>query len=120
MPVGVVDEVDSLLAAADLFVTPSPYADAPAAVLEAMGAGLPIVAVDSPGVRPLIADGEHALLVPPEDAASLSGAIHRLLDEPELAARLGTAARNRADGEFSLARMVDRHVTCFQSLLDEN
>ena len=119
VPAGVFDEVDGLLAAADLFVTPSAHADAPTAVLEAMAAGLPIVAVDSPGVRPLIADGEHGLLVPPEDAAALSGAIHRMLDEPELASRLGTAARSRADGEFSLARMVDRHVTWFQSLLHE-
>jgi len=119
VPVGTFDEVDGPLAAADLFVTPSPHADAPLSVLEAMAAGLPIVAVDSPGVRPLIADGEHGLLVPPEDAAALSGAIHRTLDEPEMAARLGTAARNRAAAEFSLAEMVDRHVTWFQSLLHQ-
>jgi len=120
VPAGVFDEVDSLLAAADLFVAPTPHADRPLAVLEAMAAGLPIVAVDSPGTRPLIADAEHGLLVPPEEVAPLSAAIHRMLDEPKLAARLGAAARNRADAEFTLAEMVDRHVTCFQSLLHQN
>ena len=115
--VGAVDGVDELLRAADLFVLPGPQAGTSLALLEAMAAGLPIVAGDTSGNRELITDGRGGLLVPAGDSVAISAAIQRLLGEPELAARLGAAARRRAEEEFSLAQMVDRHLRLFERLL---
>lgn len=117
LAVGVLDEVDELLAAADLFVMPSEEAGTSLSLLEAMAAGLPIVAADTPGNRAVMADGQQGLLVPAAGPRALSAAIARLLDHPDLAARLGTAARERVLAEFSLAKMVDRHLTLFQGLV---
>ncbi len=117
LPIGVFDEVDQLLAAADLFVSPAAEGGTPLSLLEAMAAGLPIVAVDSPGNRAAITPGQHGLLVPVADPRAFSDAIVRLIDRPELAARLGEAARERAVAEFSLEKMVDRHQTLFESLI---
>jgi len=114
---GVFDGIDELLAAADLLVVPAAEGDGSLAVLEAMAAGLPVVAGDIPGNRSLVTDGRHGLLVRVEDPPTLSGAIARLLDEPQLAARLGAEGRRRATTEFSLAKMVDAHVTLFESLI---
>lgn len=121
--VGTFDEVDELLDAADLFVSPSPQAAPSASLLEAMAAGLPVVAVDTPGNRNLIDDGREGLLVSAADAvglsAVLSAAIDRIVDETGLAARLGTAARERA-ADFSLAEMVDHHVQLFEELVENH
>jgi glycosyltransferase involved in cell wall biosynthesis len=114
---GVFDEIDELLSAADLFVLPSYEEGMSLALLEAMAAGLPVVAGDIPGNRPLVTDGEQGLLVPPRDAEALAAAIHRMWNEAELAARLGTAARDRASARFSLDRTLDQHLALFESLL---
>jgi glycosyltransferase involved in cell wall biosynthesis len=114
---GVFDEIDELLAAADLFVLPSFAEGMSLALMEAMAAGLPVVASDIPGNRPLVSDGQHGLLVPPGDAEALAQAIDRIWKEPELAARLGTAARDRAMSRFSLDRTLDAHLALFENLL---
>jgi glycosyltransferase involved in cell wall biosynthesis len=117
--VGVFDTVDELLAAADLFVLPSLEGGGGLSLLEAMAAGLPIVAGDTPGNRAVLSDGRQGLLVPVGDAAGLSAAVARLLENRDLAARLGDAARQRAAADFSLAEMIDAHVTLFQQLADQ-
>ena len=117
---GVFDSVDELLAAADLFVMPSREEGPPLALLEAMSAGLPIVATDIPGNRELVTDGQHARLVPGQDVAALSAAIQHLLDAPDPAARLGAAARQRAASRFSLAGMADAHLKLFETLTHAN
>jgi len=114
--VGMFDSVDELLAAADLFVLPSREEGPSLALLEAMAAGLPIVATDIPGNRELVTDGRHGLLVPGRHVDALRAAISHVLGEPELAARLGAAARDHAASRFSLARMADAHLELFESL----
>jgi glycosyltransferase involved in cell wall biosynthesis len=113
---GVFDEIDGPLAAADLFVQPAPEDGTPLALVEAMAAGLPIVATDVPGHRALLTHEETALLVPPADATALGAAIGRLLRETGLGPRLGAAARRRAEAEFSLANSVGQHLTLFEQL----
>lgn len=113
---GVFDSVEELLAAADLFVLPSREDGPSLALVEAMGAGLPIVATDIPGTRELVSDGQHGLLVPGRNVDALSAAILRLLDAPEMAAQLGAAARARAQAQFSLAQTADAHLKLFESL----
>lgn len=115
--VGRFDEVDTLLAAADLFVLPGAEVDLSVALLEAMAAGLPSVACDHAGNREVVENERLGLLVPPGDTDALAGALVRLLDEPELAHRLGAAARAQVESHFSLAKMVDAQVTLFEDLL---
>jgi glycosyltransferase involved in cell wall biosynthesis len=118
--VGVFDTVDELLSAADLFVLPSLEGGECLALLEAMAAGLPIVASDTPGNRDVLSDGREGLLVPATDAGALSAAIARLFEQRDLAAQLGAAARDRAAAEFSLAKTADAHVTLFERLVHQN
>jgi glycosyltransferase involved in cell wall biosynthesis len=98
--------VAQLLPAADLHVSPAPEGG-PQAVLEAMAAGLPTVAVDVPDNRWLLGDREAGTLFPAEDAAALAAAIADLLEDAATAQRLGTAARQRAAREFSLTGMAE-------------
>ena len=114
---GVFDNVDELLAAADLFVLPSWEEGMSLALLEAMAAGLPVVATDIPGNRDLVTDGATGLMVPIRDPARLSQAIERLLNAPDLRVRLGTAAREVAVSRFSLARMADQHLELFARIV---
>jgi rhamnosyl/mannosyltransferase len=88
--------------------------------LEAMAAGLPVVASDLPtGIREVGVDGETCLLVPPGDAAALASAMRRLQDEPDLARRLGEAGRRRFAEHFTRQVMVARVLEWYRSLLAE-
>jgi glycosyltransferase involved in cell wall biosynthesis len=120
VPIDVFDEVDELLTGADLFVSTVPSAGTSVSLLEAMAAGLPVVAGDTPGNRDLISDGRDGLLVPVDDTDAVSEGIIRLIDQPDLAAGLGAAARQHAVEEFSLAKMVEKHVTLFERLVHQH
>ena len=115
---GSFDSVEDFLAAADLFVFPSREEGMSLSLLEAMGAGLPLVASDIPGNRALVENGREGLLVPVDDAEALAAAIERLLEDQPLAVRLGQAARQRA-AEFTLTATVQRHLALFASLRKE-
>lgn len=114
---GTFDRVDEPLAAANLFVLPSHEEGLSLALLEAMMAGLPIVASDIPGNRLAIQPGLTGLLAAPGDAAGLAAAVERLLADAELAARLGGAARSRALAEFTLDQSLCRHQELFARLV---
>jgi phosphatidylinositol alpha-mannosyltransferase len=86
-----------LLADADAAVLPARGGESFGIVLlEAMAAGLPLVATDIPGYRAVARHDQEAILVPPDDAGALAEAVARILDEPELAARLRVAGLARA------------------------
>jgi glycosyltransferase involved in cell wall biosynthesis len=103
------DDIPDLLAGADIFALPSVWEGLPLALLEAMFAGKAIVASDVAGIPEAVDHGVEGLLVPPTDAAALSGALSDLLTSPELRLRLGNAARARAQGEFSMDTMTDAY-----------
>lgn len=88
---GMFDDVQALLAAADVHIAPA-VDGSPQALLEAMAAGTPSVAIDVPVNRWFLGDEAAGLLVPVEDSESLAEGILRLLDDPGLAARLGMPA----------------------------
>jgi glycosyltransferase involved in cell wall biosynthesis len=87
------------------------------AILEAMAAGLPVVATDIPGNRELVVPGETGYLVPVGDRANLARKMQTLLNDHELAARLGAAGRARIEREFSVEQMVARHADFYRSLV---
>ncbi len=96
--------VADYIAATDVFALPIVRHGAdglPNVLLEAMGAGRPVVASRVAGVPDVIDDGTHGLIVPERDPQELAHAINRLLDDGELAARLGAAARRRIEQELT-------------------
>ena len=109
-------DVGDLLAAADAFCLPSWHEGVPLSVLEAMSAGLPCVATDVGGVGELLAHGEAGLLVPPRRPPALADALARVLADPVLAVRLGTAARERAAAEHAPAVVARRFAALYREL----
>jgi len=92
------DDLPPYHAAADVFVGPALGRESFGIVLvEAMAAGLPVVASDIDGWREVVRDGVDAILVPPGDPAALAEAVRSVLGDPALAARLAAAGRVRAE-----------------------
>jgi glycosyltransferase involved in cell wall biosynthesis len=112
---GFVADVRPLLAKADVLVLPSAAENCPLVVLQAMAAGLPVVASGVGGVPELVADGETGLLVPPGDAEALADALRNLLRDKALRARMGVAGRARVEREFTLARCVDGLLASYEA-----
>jgi glycosyltransferase involved in cell wall biosynthesis len=82
-----------------------------------MAAGRAIVATAVGGVTDLIEHETHGLLIPPGDAPALARAIERLILDPNLAVRLGRAARDRAWQHFSRERQARRYESLYHELL---
>jgi L-malate glycosyltransferase len=106
------DDVPALLAAADAFVLPSRSEAFPNGVIEAMGAGLPVVACGVGGLLDLIDDGRTGLLVPPGDFDTMAVALQTLIDDPVRAGAIGRAAR----AEIQLRYSFDRMIAAFEDL----
>jgi glycosyltransferase involved in cell wall biosynthesis len=107
-----------MLGRASIACLSSVWEGMPGAVMEAMACGLPVVATDVSGTREVVADGESGLLVPPCDPPALARALARLLDDPELRARLGTAGRRRMEERFSLEAMLDAKERLYRELVE--
>jgi glycosyltransferase involved in cell wall biosynthesis len=101
--------VPDVLASLDVLVLPSVYEEMGSVLVEAMAAGLPVVASDVGGIPEVVRDGETGLLVPPGDAVALATALDRLMADPDLRARLATGARANADG-YAWPELTDRVV----------
>ena len=96
----------AVLSALDVYVLPSIHESFGIGLLEAMRAGLPVVASRAGAIPEVVAEGTTALLVPPGDAAALAGALERLLVDPALRRRLGDAGRAHA-ARFSVRALAD-------------
>ena len=100
------EDVPDLLGAADAFVLPSRSEAFPNGAIEAMAAGLPVVASAVGGLLDLIEPDRTGLLVPPENAGALAAALRRLFTEPGLAGRLGESGQRHVRQRYSFERMV--------------
>ncbi|MBV9280097.1 MAG: glycosyltransferase family 4 protein, partial [Chloroflexi bacterium] len=99
-----------LLAAADMYVSPSRWEGFGLAVVEAMAAGLPVVAVAAGAVTELIDSGRTGVLVPPGDIPALGRALRDLMGDEDARSALGRAAEAEARARFSwqkTARSLD-------------
>gem|GEM_PF-661181 len=92
-----------ILRASAIFAFPSPIDQAPNAVLEAMAAGLPVIAVDEAAQAEMVVEGETGLLVQPEDDASLGAALDSLLANADTRVAMGAAGRARALEHYDMA-----------------
>jgi glycosyltransferase involved in cell wall biosynthesis len=98
-------DVPDLLQAMDIFVLPSYSEGVSLALLEAMAAGLPVIATAVGGTPEAVTEGVTGLLIPPRDATALAGALERLLSDSALAKKLGEKARKAVAEKFSLERL---------------
>jgi glycosyltransferase involved in cell wall biosynthesis len=110
---GRVPDVAAWLGRATLLVHPARWEGFGLGVLEAMLAGLPVVATNVSALPELVVDGETGVLVPPDDVGALAGGLELALARPEL----GAAGLARAYAEFSVARMADRTAALYASIL---
>ena len=101
-------DIRPALDAADLFVLSSYNEGMPWVLIEALAAGLPVVATDISGTRACVEDGVNGRVVPARDSAALAAACAELLDDPERRAGMGAASRRRALERFDESRMIDR------------
>jgi len=111
------DDVPALLGQFDVFWQASDREGTASAVMEAMAAGLPVVASDIPAHRQLVLPDRTGVLVGVGDRAAFAAATHKLLDDPALAARFSDAARQRIAEHHTAERMAAEHVRLYQSLL---
>ena len=102
------DDVPSMLAGADVAVAAATGQESfGIALVEAMAAGVPVVATDIEGYREVVTDGADGLLVAPGDAVALAAAIARVLDDADLARHLRAAGRDTA-ASFDWSLVADR------------
>jgi glycosyltransferase involved in cell wall biosynthesis len=107
------DELQRLYARAAVVACPSRREGFGVACLEAMAHGRPVVATRVGGLLDLVVDGETGIVVPPRDSAALRSALERLLADPDLRRRLGTAGRDRARTHFSWEKVTDATVAAY-------
>jgi starch synthase (maltosyl-transferring) len=110
-------DIPDLLARSEIVCIPSLADTGMHIALEAMAAGKAIIASNVPSLRELITDRENGLLIPPGDKVALARSATLLLRQPDLAHRLGEAARRRAQA-YSTAAFVDRFVRLYSDLCE--
>ncbi|HEY1065370.1 MAG TPA: glycosyltransferase [Pirellulales bacterium] len=111
-------DVPEVLAGCDLLWLTSEYEGMPNSIMEAMQAGLPVVATNIAGSADLVVEGETGFLVPVGDRQELASRTYRLFDDPDAATKLGAAGRARIAQEFSVAAMTNRFAELYRELLD--
>lgn len=100
------EDVARALSALDLFVTTSDTEGLPNAVMEAMAAGLPVVATRVGGTHEVVVEGETGRLVPPRQLEPLLASMRDLLTDPAARRRMGDSGRERIRSRFSVERMI--------------
>lgn len=111
------EDVRSLMMAFDIVVLSSKEEGLGSVLLEAMSLGKPIAATAAGGIPEIVADGETGILAPPRDPQALAEAILRLLRDPRLRERLGSAARTAVQ-RFSVNRMVESTERVYAEVLE--
>lgn len=109
-------DIPRIMAALSVFVQPSANEGMGRTIVEAMAAGVPVVATRVGGIPSVVADGVCGLLVEPGDVAGLAGAIAKLLADPALATRMGAAGRQRATA-YSVESMVEQLDGLYREIL---
>lgn len=106
-----------ILAALDLFMLSSCEEGMGSVLVEAMNAGLPLLATTAGGITDVVEDGANGLTVPPRDHEALAQAALRLIRDPELRARLAAEAHRRRE-DFSSPRMAALTLKCYEAAIE--
>jgi len=118
--VGRVDDVLPYLQAADLFVLPSATEGLSNSLLEAMAAGLPVVATRVGGAPDVVTPGQSGLLVPPDDKVVLQQAVHTLLADEGLRRRMAQQARQVIVERYGLVAVARKLMELYTAVADQN
>ncbi len=111
--------IPDAMAAFDLLAFPSHAESFGVVLIEAMAMELPVVSTNCDGVLDIVVDGDTGLFVPPRNGADLAAALLRLIDDPALRRRMGTAGRKRVLEKFDQRKQIDALVGIYRSLLPE-
>ena len=109
-------DVPRILPHLDCLWLASEYEGQSNAVMEAMSAGVPVVATDIPGNRDLVVPDQTGYLVPVGDRSAFTRHTHHLLEDRDLSRQLGDAGRARMLAEFSVEQMIERHAALYEQL----
>jgi N-acetyl-alpha-D-glucosaminyl L-malate synthase BshA len=109
--------VEDILPLADVFLLPSLHESFGLVALEASACEVPVVASTVGGTPEVVTEGKTGFLRAPDDVDGMTEATERVLADPEFAASLGRAGRERATREFGLERIVPRYLALYESLL---
>ncbi|MFN0197935.1 MAG: glycosyltransferase [Planctomycetaceae bacterium] len=112
------DQVPGLLRASSVFVLASLWEGMPNVVLEAMAAGLPIIATAVEGVGELVVPERNGMIVPPRNSGALADALTWFRAHPEAAAKMGQESQHIVKKEFTTEAMAIRHVQFYRRILD--
>lgn len=108
--------IEELLADADIFILPSKWEGLPLSILEAMRAGLPVIATDTGGVAEAVTDGVTGYLTPPGDVAMLRNRIEQLIRSRHLLSSMGAAGRSRYEQDFRIETMVQKTLAVYRDV----
>jgi len=117
--IGEYNDIPSLLANLDCFVLPSLWEGFPIVLLEAMAAGVPIVATNILGNDEAIISGKNGWLVPPGNPAALAEKVLSILADPDKSAMLAEFGRKRISHEFTRTKMLESIQNVYQGVVDE-
>jgi glycosyltransferase involved in cell wall biosynthesis len=112
-------DVERWLALIDVFCLASSFEGMSNSLMEAMAAGKPTVVSDIPPNREVVVQAETGFLVPVGDRVGYMQFLRVLMDDPALRQKLGAAGRRRMQNEFSVAQMVSRYATLYETLQDD-
>ncbi len=115
---GYVRDMGSWYAAFDTFLLTSANEGAPVVAIEALAAGVPVVATAAGGTGTVVDNGETGFLTPVGAVESLAAHLRDLRDDPALRARMGSEGATRMRSRFSLERMVDDVERLYRRILD--
>jgi len=110
-------DVPRRMAEAQLFLLISKWEGFPRSILEAMRAGLPVIASDVGGVQESVVDGTTGFVIPRRDTVRLRECLHKLITCPELRVSMGKAGRARYEENFTFDRLVERTTKVYESIL---
>ncbi len=113
-------EVAEQLSHTDIFVLPSFAEGVPVVLMEAMAAGVPVIATRIAGIAELVDDGNSGFLVPPSDVGALADRIHQLLEDAELRESMGQAGRESVQQEFNIQTEAGRLLAVLSARLAGN
>ncbi len=111
------DDVPNLLAASTALILSSRWEGMPNVVLEAMAAGLPVIATRVEGISELIRDGINGLTIAPDQPDELANAIRRILSQPDFSRNAGLNSQGIVAKEFTIQRTTEAYVKLYLQLL---
>ena len=115
------EDVKELLQQSHIVAFPSYYMEGlPKSLIEATTIGRPVVTTCSIGCKDTVDDGENGFLIPIKDVEALKEKLQLLIDNPDLRQKMGKAGREKAEREFSLDIVIEKHLSIYDELVSNS